>query len=106
MKPPTIEDCICLIREYHILDDWPDSKLAAGILSAINQSAFSFTVDNTGHIDGLVYGRWITPCEHIFITLAIGKGKLRRFFKHLHQLFPQCRKISCIRDGVEKTYTI
>jgi hypothetical protein len=102
----TTEDCIKLIRDNGLLADWSDEQIKIGINRAIDTCCFTFSRDATGKLDGLVFGRWIIPAEHIFVIAAIGKGKLRSYFSFLKSHFPQCHKISALRYGVERIYNI
>jgi hypothetical protein len=97
-----IQDAIDFLRMHGVLKDWDTHKIAAGMNLAINTCCWSHSVDPYGNIDGLVFGRWIEPAKHIFVIAAVGKGKLRLFFDFLRRNFPECRKISYMRHGVEK----
>jgi hypothetical protein len=101
-----IQECINLIRSNGLLNEWTDMQIAVGINRAIDTCCFTFSTDSSGKIDGLVFGRWIVPAEHIFVIAAIGKGKLRSYFSFLRSHFPQCNKISALRYGVERIYNI
>jgi hypothetical protein len=98
----TIKDVIDLLRMNHILDDWTDAQIATGTINAINTCCHTHTTDKHGNLDGVVIGRWVEPTKHIFVIAAVGKGKLRIFFDFLRNHFPECRRISYLRHGVEK----
>jgi hypothetical protein len=101
-----IQDAIDFLRLNHVLDDWDNHQIATGMKVAIDTCCACWSSDRYGNIDGLVFGRWIVPGEHIFVIAAAGKGKLKTFFNYLRQTFPDCHKISALRYGVERIYTI
>lgn len=102
----TTDDCIKLIRDNGLLKEWSDTQIKIGIARAIDTCCLTYSTDSNGKLDGLVFGRWIVPAEHIFVIAAIGKGKLRSYFSFLKSHFPQCHKISALRYGVERIYNI
>lgn len=102
----TIQDAIDFIRLSGLLKDWTDEQLAAGMTTAIKDGAACFSTDKFGNIDGLVFGRWIVPAEHIFVRFAAGNGRLKDFFRFLRKTFPNCKQITAIRFGKEITYNI
>lgn len=101
-----IQDAIDFLRIHDVLKDWSNEQIAVGINRAIDTCCCTFSADSHGNIDGLVFGRWIIPGEHIFVIAAAGKGKLKQFFSYLRSTFPDCHKISAMRYGTERIYTI
>lgn len=97
----TLKDAVEFIRSKNGLSGWSDSEIAGEIGRAINDFAFTYSVDNQNKLDGVVVGRWDTKESLHIVYIA---GNISFFMSFLKTNFPECKTITGYRSGVKMEY--
>lgn len=100
-----ILDVVYFIREKGLLKQWTDGQIACEIAKSVYANSFAIEIDYDEIIVSVCIGKWITP-EEVYITALAGKGCLFKMLKHLKTHFPECKYISCERNGKPRKFRV
>lgn len=100
---PTIKDAVAFVRASDGLRGWTDGQITQAILKGVKEAAFAWNKDTKGNITGLVFGHW-KSADVVHVTFMA--GELKTFMKYLHEVHPQCKRITAIRRGKPVEYNL
>jgi hypothetical protein len=90
-------DAVNFIRSNNILNSWTNEQIALGIVTALKESAITWTVDENNNLTGIVFGRWENDATSFHVVAIAGKNSPKTFFRYLRRVFPSCKRITGFR---------